>query len=198
MGQRLIISENERSQIAKMYGLVNEKANMEKQVAGPFSRKGQEAVKYYIYQIGSKFYIYQTNASHKEPTLMDGTDWDNDGKGYPNKMEAQKIIDRELKDPHFSSIKMKPKGQMNEQSVIKPSTQEPEFPKDDEFINKLPNTPDGGKRFTPDFGSADVIYPNGKTKSGKCWCSEKSGIIIAGCDGIENHCKGATYLPNRI
>ena len=87
---------------------------------------------------------------------------------------------------------------VNEQSDIKPSPQKSMFPKNDEILNKLPNTPDGGKKVTPDFGSADVIYPNGKTKSGKCWCSEKSGIIIAGCDGIENHCKGATYLPNRI
>ena len=104
MGQRLIISEEERSQINKIYGLVNEKAKMDKQVDGPFSRKGQEAVKYYIYQIGSKFYIYMTNASHKEPTLMDGTVWDNDGKGYPSEMEAKKMIDSVLRDPHHSSI----------------------------------------------------------------------------------------------
>jgi hypothetical protein len=106
MGQRLIISEEERSRISGMYGLLNEKANMDKQVAGPF--KGQGAVKYYIYQIGSKFYIYMTNASHKEPTLMDGTDWDNDGKGYPNQMEAQKVIDNMLKDP----------DQLNEQTRL--------------------------------------------------------------------------------
>lgn len=87
---------------------------------------------------------------------------------------------------------------VNEQSDIKPSAQKSGFPKNDEILNKLSNTPDGGKKVTPDFGSADVIYPNGKTKSGKCWCSTKDGIVVAGCDGIENHCKGATYLPNRI
>lgn len=118
MGQRLIISEEERSRISGMYGLVNEKANMDKQVAGPFSRKGQEVVKYYIYQIGSKFYIYMTNASHKEPTLMDGTAWDNDGKGYPNEMEAKKMIDSMLRDPHHSFIKMKPKAQMGKQTDL--------------------------------------------------------------------------------
>ena len=120
MGQRLIISEEERSRISGMYGLVNEKANMDKQVAGPFSRKGQEAVKYYIYQIGSKFYIYMTNASHKEPTLMDGTLWDNDSKGYPNQMAAKKAIDSVLRDPQHSFIKMKPKGQIEEQMVPSP------------------------------------------------------------------------------
>lgn len=104
MGQRIKITEEQKEHLLGMYGLVNEKAKMDKQVDGPFSRKGQEAVKYYIYQIGSKFYIYMTNASHKEPTLMDGTTWDNDGKGYPNEMEAKKMIDSVLRDPHHSSI----------------------------------------------------------------------------------------------
>ena len=87
---------------------------------------------------------------------------------------------------------------IKEQGTITPAPQKPKFPKDNKMLNELPNTPDGGKKVTSDFGDEDVIYPNGKTKSGKCWCSEKSGIIIASCDGIENHCKGATYLPNRI
>ena len=102
---------------AKPY--LSEQSSNAKQVAGPFSKKGQEAVKYYIYQIGSKFYIYMTNASHKEPTLMDGTDWDNDGKGYPNEMEAKKMIDSVLRDPHHSSIKMKPKmsAELGEQGI---------------------------------------------------------------------------------
>ena len=122
MGQRLIISEEERSRISGMYGLLNEKAKMDKQVAGPFSRKGEEAVKYYIYQIGSKFYIYMTNASHKEPTLMDGTLWDNDSKGYPNQMAAKKAIDSVLRDPQHSFIKMKPKGQMEPKGQIEEQT----------------------------------------------------------------------------
>ena len=98
MGQRLIISENERSQIAKMYGLVNEQSSNAKQVAGPFGR-------YYIFQDGSKFYIYQTNASQKKPTLMDGTLWDNDGKGYPNEKEAQKAIDDQIERESMMGIK---------------------------------------------------------------------------------------------
>ena len=122
MGQRLIISEEERSRISGMYGLLNEKAKMDKQVAGPFSRKGQEAVKYYIYQIGSKFYIYMTHASQKEPALMDGTAWDNDGKGYPNQMAAKKVIDSVLRDPQHSFIKMKPKVQMKPKGQIEEQT----------------------------------------------------------------------------
>jgi len=129
MGQRLIISEEERRQINKMYGLVNEKASMDKQVAGPFSNKSNGVVKYYIYQIGSKFYIYMTNASHKEPTLMDGTAWDNDGKGYPNEMEAKKVIDSMLNDPPHTFLKMKPKlntkMKMMEQMAPSPAPQAP-------------------------------------------------------------------------
>jgi len=110
MGQRLIISEEERRQINKMYGLVNEQSSNAKQVAGPFSKKPTDVVKYYIYQIGSKFYIYMTNASQKEPTLMDGNAWDNDGKGYSNEMEAKKMIDSVLKNPQKKEpLKMKPK-----------------------------------------------------------------------------------------
>ena len=91
MGQRLIISENERSQIAKMYGLVNEQSSNAKQVAGPFGR-------YYIFQDGSKFYIYMTNASQKEPKLFDGEIYDNKGQGYSNQVDAKKMIEKLLND----------------------------------------------------------------------------------------------------
>ena len=109
------------------------------------------------------------------------------------------IVDKkQLTNIKNKLVSMWNESSINEQSDIKPSAQKSVFPKNDEVLNKLSNTPDGGKKVTPDFGSADVIYPNGKTKSGKCWCSTKDGIVVAGCDGIENHCKGATYLPNRI
>jgi len=116
-------------QCGSMKEEVNEKASMDKQVAGPFSTKPNGVVKYYIYQIGSKFYIYMTNASHKEPTLMDGTAWDNDGKGYSNETEAKKVIDSVLKDPPHTFLKMKPK-------MMKPKMMEQNSPvgtlKDDE------------------------------------------------------------------
>ena len=109
------------------------------------------------------------------------------------------IVDKkQLMDIKNKLMSVWNESSINEQSDIKPSAQKSVFPNNDEILNKLPNTPDGGKKVTPDFGSADVIYPNGKTKSGKCWCSTKDGVVVAGCDGIENHCKGATYLPNRI
>ena len=121
MGQRLIISENERSQIAKMYGLVNEQSSSAKQVAGPFSKSEKDLVKYYIFQDGSKFYIYMTNASHKEPTLFDGSLWDNKGQGYPNQMEAKKVIDNQItRGSIHPSIKLEPK--MMEQNNTEPQT----------------------------------------------------------------------------
>ncbi len=110
MGQRLIISEEERSQINKMYGLVNEQSSNAKQVAGPFKSE-KSLVEYYIFQDGSKFYIYMTNPTQKEPTLMDGSLWDNDGKGYPNQMKAQKEIDDQIARESES---------MNEQTVSAP------------------------------------------------------------------------------
>ena len=82
------------------------------------------------------------------------------------------------------------------QGTMTSAPYKPKFPKDDAQLNAFPNTPDGGKKVTGDFGGSDVIYPNGKTKNGECWCSGKGGIIISRCDGIENHCKeGRPYLP---
>jgi hypothetical protein len=64
----------------------------EKQVSGPFSKKGYEVVKYYVYEKGGKFYIYMTNASQKTPKLFDGTIYNNNGKGYNNQKEAEAKI----------------------------------------------------------------------------------------------------------
>ena len=64
----------------------------EKQVSGPFYKKGYEAVKYYVYEKGGKFYIYMTNASQKTPKLFDGTIYNNNGKGYNNQKEAEDKI----------------------------------------------------------------------------------------------------------
>ena len=132
MGQRLIITENERSQIAKMYGLVNEQSSNAKQVAGPFSKSEKDLVKYYIFQDGSKFYIYMTNASHKEPTLFDGTLWDNKGQGYPNQMEANKVIDNLItRGSIHPGIKLEPKMDkmgIEEQQQQQPPQRSPEPP----------------------------------------------------------------------
>ena len=100
MGQRLIITEEERSRISGMYGLVNEQKVSAKQVAGPFPDKLKKDVNFYIFQDGSKFYIYVTNPLQKEPTLS----WDNDGKGYPNEMEAKKTIDAIIKNRSNPSL----------------------------------------------------------------------------------------------
>lgn len=84
-----------------------------------------------------------------------------------------------------------------QQGSITDTPQKPTFPKDDRNLNDLPNTPDGGKKMTSDIGTIEILYPNGKTKSGKCWCSTKGGIVATSCDGIENHCQDATagWLP---
>ena len=66
MGQRLIITEEERTRIAGMY----EQSSNAKRVGGPFSVKPNDDEKYYIFRDGSKFYIYMTNASQKEPKLF--------------------------------------------------------------------------------------------------------------------------------
>lgn len=86
------------------------------------------------------------------------------------------------------------KKPLNEQNQITSVSVPDEFPKLP-YFSKLPNTSDGGKKVMLDGGGSDVLYPNGKTKSGKCWChqvfknSDNVGIIITSCDGIENHCK---------
>jgi hypothetical protein len=63
-----------------------------KQIAGPFFKKGEEIIKYYVYEKGGKFYIYMTNYSQTTPKLMDGTLWSNSGKGYDSSDEANKVI----------------------------------------------------------------------------------------------------------
>lgn len=139
MGQRLIISENERSQIAKMYGLVNEQSSSAKQVAGPFSKSEKDLVKYYIFQDGSKFYIYMTNASQKEPTLFKGSLWDNKGQGYPNQMEANKVIDDLItRGSMHPGIKLEPKKMgMEEQSDAPQNSPAPKPPKPQQPSVKL-------------------------------------------------------------
>ena len=98
---------------AKPY--LSEQSSNAKQVAGPFSENQKESdiFKYYIFQDGSKFYIYMTDRTRKEPTLMDGSLWDNDGKGYPNQMEAKKKIDDQLKQGMHSWIKLREKPRMS-------------------------------------------------------------------------------------
>ena len=95
MGQRFTITEEERNNISKMYGLVNEQSSNAKQVAGPFTQATTlyGEVGYYIYQDGSKFYIYMTNSEQKEPKLFDGRDFDNDDKGYGSLLDAKKKIE---------------------------------------------------------------------------------------------------------
>jgi hypothetical protein len=64
----------------------------EKQISGPFSKKGQEAVKYFVYQKGGKFYIYMSNASQSTPKLFDGTIYNNNGAGYNTAGETNQKI----------------------------------------------------------------------------------------------------------
>jgi len=88
--------------LEKMKRLIIEEANKrilnegkEKQVSGPY---GKPPIQYYVFEKGGKFYIYQTNASQKKPKLMDGTDWDNTGKGYDTENDAIKVILKDLED----------------------------------------------------------------------------------------------------
>lgn len=60
----------------------------ETQVSGPFG----DIPQYYVYEKNNKFFIYQTNASTKNPTLLGGTLWSNNGQGYNSKQEAEKVI----------------------------------------------------------------------------------------------------------
>ena len=107
---------------------------------------------------------------------------------------------KEIMEQHKSHGYKKPLSEQQLQGTITATPQKPTFPKDDKMFDKFPNTPDGGKKVVDDFGGTDVIYPNGKTKSGRCWCRGKGGLVITSCEGIENHCKDATagWLPNRI
>jgi|32_taG_2_1085360.scaffolds.fasta_scaffold45052_3 hypothetical protein len=88
--------------LEKMKRLIIEEANKrilneerEKQVSGPY---GKPPIQYYVFEKGGKFYIYQTNASQKKPKLMDGTLWDNKGKGYDTENDAIKVILKNLED----------------------------------------------------------------------------------------------------
>ena len=96
---------------------VSEQSSNAKQVAGPFSKPGKGDVKFYIFQDGSKFYIYVTNVIDKEPTLSS----DNDGKGYPNEYEAKKIIDNMIKSKRGNSYspKFEPITEQDEDDVIR-------------------------------------------------------------------------------
>jgi hypothetical protein len=65
----------------------------EKQVAGPF---GKPPVQYYIFDKNGKFFIYQTNATVKTPTLLQGTLWNNNGPGYNTQDEANRVIQAQI------------------------------------------------------------------------------------------------------
>lgn len=88
--------------IEKMKRLIIEEANKrilneetEEQVSGPYGKPPEQ---YYVFEKGGKFYIYRTNASQKEPKLMDGTLWDNKGKGYDTEDDAIKVILKDLEE----------------------------------------------------------------------------------------------------
>ena len=63
--------------------------NAETKVSGPF---GTLPIQYYVYNKGGKFYVYQTSASQKTPSLIDGNIWTNTGLGYTTQADAEKII----------------------------------------------------------------------------------------------------------
>lgn len=71
--------------------LISEQAA--KQVAGPF---GVAPLQYYIFDNNGKFFIYQTNATVKTPTLLPGTQWNNNGPGYNTQEEANMVIQRQI------------------------------------------------------------------------------------------------------
>jgi len=112
---------------------------------------------------------------------------------------------REIMEQHQSHGYKKPLNEQKQITSVPDKQKQPsgdflrlvpdEFPKHP-YFSKLPNTSDGGKKVMLDGGGSDVLYPNGKTKSGKCWChqlfknSDSVGIIITGCDSIKDHCKG--------
>jgi len=97
MGQRLIISENEKNQISKMYGLVNEQSSNIEQVDVTHIKNGNG---YHIMQDGNKFYIYISNSStQNKPKLFDGDVYNGGGKGYSSKEEAKKVLDWVMNNP---------------------------------------------------------------------------------------------------
>ena len=94
-GGKKITVENFSNMVNKKLGevptLISEQSSNAKQVAGPFTKKFSNSRdwKLYIFQDGSKFYVYVTYESDKEPKLMKL----NNGQGFPNQKEAQKEID---------------------------------------------------------------------------------------------------------
>ena len=76
-----------------------------KQVAGPF---GVAPVQYYIFTNNGKFFIYQTNATVKTPTLLSGTEWNKGGAGYDTQeqanMKIQSIITPQKKSQSYQDI----------------------------------------------------------------------------------------------
>jgi hypothetical protein len=64
----------------------------ETQISGPFSKKGQESVKYFVYQKGGKFYIYMSTAQQSTPKLFAGDIYNNKGMGYNTEREANQKI----------------------------------------------------------------------------------------------------------
>ena len=73
--------------------VIKEQSSQEKQVMGPFSKKGQEIVQYFVFEKDGKYYIYQTNASQPKPILPQGTFYNNNGNGYNTPQDAKKAID---------------------------------------------------------------------------------------------------------
>jgi len=68
---------------------------MEQVVEGPL---GVPPIQYYVYNVNGKFYIYQTNASQKTPTLPSGTIYNNSGQGYNTQNDAKAVILNIIKD----------------------------------------------------------------------------------------------------
>ena len=87
------LTESDLVRIVKK--VINEQSSGAKQVAGPYNVKGTQ-LSYYIFDNNGKFFIYQTNASVKEPTLMKGTVWNNNGPGYDTQAQAYNVIKQQL------------------------------------------------------------------------------------------------------
>jgi hypothetical protein len=88
-----VIRLTESDLIRLVKRVIKEQASSdEKQISGPFFKKGQEAVKYFVYQKGGKFYIYMSNASQSTPKLFDGTIYNNNGVGYNTANDANQKI----------------------------------------------------------------------------------------------------------
>ena len=91
------LTESDLARIVKR--VISEQA-LEKRISGPFKK---DAVGYYVYQKGGRFYIYMTLSGETTPTLKKGTQWSNNSKGYSSATEAKAIIDKEIKRPKPST-----------------------------------------------------------------------------------------------